>query len=187
MEVHELEFDLFRAEDAVKEFESIIKKEVSPNHSVVVHIEAMNTRVNADISKDGEIFVIQVMGGMVSQPEMNADTLKLLLCHEIGHLLGGPPLKSRNGWSSTEGQADYYSAKYCARVLGMDENSFLDAALNLTEIYARVTMAPAPSLNSCDSIRVERTNYGYPTVQCRLDTLVAGWQGLSRPSCWFRE
>ncbi len=39
-----------------------------------------------------------------------------VLCHEVGHRLGGPPFKtseSERGWSSTEGQSDFYAASVC--------------------------------------------------------------------------
>ncbi len=182
-----LSFDLGRAEEAVLEFESAIQKELPPHASVVIGLDALNPRVNAEITKVDRSFVIRIMGGMLAHPLLDPAALKLLLCHELGHLLGGPPLKSRNGWSSTEGQADYFSSASCARSLGYDEASFLDAAVALTRIYAEVTREPSPRLDSCDERLVERTNYGYPAVQCRLDTLISGWRGRPRPGCWFKE
>lgn len=180
-------FDLSGAEDAIQEFESTIKTEFLPEKSLVINVEALNPRVNAEITKTDDDIVINIMGGMLMHPKMRNDTLKLLLCHEIGHLLGGPPLKSRNGWSSTEGQADYYSTTTCLKAMNFDEPSFIDAAVALTGIYAEVTREVPPRLDTCDEKKVERTNYGYPSVQCRLDTLMAGWKGEERPRCWFRE
>jgi hypothetical protein len=182
-----LTFDLRAAEDAVQEFESSIRRDLPPNASLVINLEALSPRVNAEIVKVEQSFVIKVMGGMLGHPRLTPEALKLLLCHEVGHLLGGAPLKSRNGWSSTEGQADFFSSASCARNLGYDEGAFLDAALALTRIYAEVTRQAPPRLDSCDDRQVERTNYGYPAVQCRLDTLVAGWRGRVRPGCWFKE
>lgn len=98
------------------------------------------------------------MAEMITQPRMDQKTKKLLLCHEMGHLLGGPPLKSRGGRPSTERQADYFKGQSCARKMLLDEGSFFSALKNLTAIYAD-----------------EKTNYGYSSVQCRLDTILAGW------------
>jgi hypothetical protein len=141
--------------------------------------------VNAEVVKENGLVAIVVWGGMISHPKMTPATFYLLLCHELGHFLGGPPLKSRDGWSSTEGQSDYFSSASCAKDLGMDETQFIDAALTLTSIYAEVTNQAPPKLDACDATVATRTNYGYPGIQCRLDTLLAGWSEKSRPKCWF--
>ena len=124
---------------------------------------------------------------MLAHPQMNSNTLMLLLCHELGHFLGGPPLKSRTGWSSTEGQADYYSTAHCMKNFEVDEQEFLDAALRLSGIYSQVVHEAPPKLDQCDQSVVSRINYGYPNLQCRLDTLLAGWKQSARPRCWFFE
>lgn len=183
----QLDFDLKLMEDAVQDFETTVKEDLPSDLSLIITLEALNPRVNAEINKKNNEVLIQVMGGMLMHPQMSDETFKLLLCHELGHLLGGPPLKSRNGWSSTEGQADYYSSLECVRKLNFDEKTFIESALALTRIYAEVTRERLPRLDTCDERKVERTNYGYPPVQCRLDTLLAGWQGKARPNCWFRE
>lgn len=183
----DLNFDLKGAEDAVQEFETNVKRELPRNTSLVINLEALNPRVNAEVNKKEGDIIIQIMGGMLMHPKMGNDVLKLLLCHEIGHVLGGSPLKSRNGWSSTEGQADFYSTATCVKNLRFTETDFIDAAMALTAIYAEVTREIPPRLDACDERKVDRTNYGYPAVQCRLDTLMAGWQGQERPRCWFRD
>jgi hypothetical protein len=175
------------AEEVVQKFQSIILKELPEEYDMVVNLEPMNPRVNAEIIKKDQVLSISVWGGMLSHPLLTEGTFSLLLCHEIGHFLGGPPLKSRNGWSSTEGQADYFSTATCASAFGMRDHEFLEAALSLTKIYADVSREPAPSLTRCDETVVSRTNFGYPKAQCRLDTLIAGWNGLKRPACWFLE
>jgi hypothetical protein len=174
-------------ENSVNAFQAAAKGELPKENALVIRLETLNPRVNAEIRKEGDELVIQVMGGMLQHKRMTPDVLTLLLCHELGHFLGGPPLKSRAGWSSTEGQADYYSGMACAHRLGLDEMAFADAALALTQIYAEVTFSPPPRLDRCDESVVSRTNFGYPGVQCRLDTLMAGWWGRERPRCWFSE
>lgn len=171
------------AEEVVSNFSPLFRS----SEELVVVFQAANPRINAEIMKTEDGLVLELYGGMLGHPKMKPDTFRLLLCHEIGHALGGPPLKSRMGWSSTEGQADYYSGKNCARYLGMDESALIDGALALTEIYAEVMGQPAPRLDTCESRVVERTNYGYPPPQCRLQTILAGWKEGPRPRCWFRE
>src|SRR5690606_24973254 len=101
-------------ETAVLDFQDTMAPELPQGHELVIRLEALNPRINAEIQKNGPEVVIQVLGGMLKHRHMDAPVLQLLLCHELGHLLGGPPYKSRNGWSSTEGQADYYSGLVCA-------------------------------------------------------------------------
>lgn len=179
------ETSLKASEEVVQRFESIMIRELPQNIEMVVNLEPLNPRVNAEIIKNNQVLSISIWGGMLSHPLITQNSLSLLLCHEIGHFLGGPPLKSRNGWSSTEGQADYYSTFSCIKSFGLSQHEFLEAALNLTRVYAEVSREPNPSPDRCDDNIVNRTNFGYPTVQCRLDTLIAGWNGVKRPACWY--
>ncbi len=177
--------DLRPMEEAASQFESQITPMLPQHHDLTINLEPNNPRINAEIVKNNQLIVLSVWGGMMAHPLMTSETFLLLLCHEVGHLLGGSPLKARDHWSSTEGQADYYSTAKCARRMGLQEGQVIDGALNLSRIYAQVTSEPAPKLDRSDSTRPVRTNYGYPPVQCRLDTLLAGWRGMKRPSCWF--
>jgi hypothetical protein len=181
------EVEVHGAEQVTREFHLSVQNHLPYQTELLIKLDPHSPRMNAEINKSGNKAIIQVLGGMLKHPHMSPDVLRLLLCHELGHLLGGAPLKSRNGWSSTEGQADYYSGFFCAKTLGMTETTFLDAALNLATIYAEVAREPGPKINSCDERVVERTNFGYPSVQCRLDTMIAGWNHLERPRCWFGD
>lgn len=179
--------DIRVIEDSVQRFETIMLRRLPADHDIAIRLDALNPRVNAEVVKENGLVAIVVWGGMISHPKMTPATFYLLLCHELGHFLGGPPLKSRGGWSSTEGQSDYFSTASCAKDLGMDEGQFIEAALTLTSIYAEVTKQSPPRLDACDESVATRTNYGYPNIQCRLDTLLAGWSETARPKCWFFE
>jgi hypothetical protein len=183
----ELRKEVALLENEARAFEDIYSHLLAPENDLVIKLEALNPRVNAEIIRQDKKVVISIMGGMLNHPKMTEDAFKLLLCHELGHFKGGAPFKSRGGWSSTEGQADYYTGLGCARHLGMDEYTFLEGAKALTSIFAQVTGEEPPRLERCDERVVPRTNYGYPPVQCRLDTMLAGWQEAPRPVCWFRE
>lgn len=172
-------------EEAALSFETMAVRDLPPEVDLLITLESMNPRVNAEINKNGDVISISVLGGMLNHPNIDTNSFLLLLCHEIGHFLGGPPLKSRGGWSSTEGQADYFSTLNCIKKTGIDEERFLEAALKLTKIYSEVARQSPPRLDQCDGSAVTRINYGYPSVQCRLDTLLAGWYGRPRPRCWF--
>lgn len=68
--------------------------------------------------------MIFINGGIARAKYMTKDALALVVCHEIGHNLGGYPQKPFIGgapWSSAEGQADYYAASKCLKRY-FDEN-----------------------------------------------------------------
>ena len=177
--------DIAKIEAAVEDFQQLMNRELPSPLRLTITLEHLNPRVNAEIVKEKNDLLIKVLGGMINHEKMNVEALQLLLCHEMGHFFGGPPLKSRNGWSSTEGQSDYYSGSRCAHLLGFDEVTFIDASLALTSIYAEIVRESPPRVDRCDETVVVRTNFGYPKVQCRFDTLLAGWRGMDRPVCWF--
>ena len=61
-------------------------------------------------------WTVTVYGGLARHHAMTVDGLASVICHEIGHHLGGAPKKQEvlwTGWTSVEGQADYYSAAKC--------------------------------------------------------------------------
>lgn len=169
------------------EFQSHMAHTLPRGYDLVLKLDFLSPRLNAEVTKNENQIVIQVWGGMLGHENLDENAFKLLLCHEIGHVLGGAPLKSKGGWSSTEGQSDYFTGLECAHKLGLNDIEFQEAALKLASIYAEVAREPKPKLDSCDESVVTRINYGYPKVQCRLDTMISGWRNTERPRCWFIE
>lgn len=71
--------------------------------------------VNAIASRPtSNIYRINIFGGLTRFPNMTSDALVLVFCHELGHHIGGAPIKS-NDWASSEGQSDYWGAMKCFR------------------------------------------------------------------------
>ena len=78
---------------------------------------------------DWKKYVVGVDRGLLLAPRLTSDSLKMLICHEMGHLFGGQPLRPAPvGWEgpldesglsllSAEGQADYYASSVCFRRL----------------------------------------------------------------------
>lgn len=64
-------------------------------------------------------------GSMLGVKSMTLDAFTLIVCHEIGHILGGKPYSNRKKMfikrTSSEGQSDYYSTSECTRLLWKDE------------------------------------------------------------------
>lgn len=70
---------------------------------------------------------VNMYGGFARHPRVTVDGLSLVLCHEIGHHIGGAPKKKNSEgipfWSSAEGQADYFATLKCLRkVFAHDDN-----------------------------------------------------------------
>jgi hypothetical protein len=151
--------------------------------------------------------VIVVSGGLARHPQMTKDGFLLLMCHEIGHHLGGAPKIFRGnsnlrGWSSAEGQADYYATTKCLpkffQSASEDKNIDYDvdvtnqtiamskcsdqlcarsvlAGLAVSQVFASLVKGtPEPSLLIQDPTKVEKTYYKHPNPQCRLDTYLSG-------------
>jgi hypothetical protein len=149
--------------------------------------------------RQGEIAVLRIPGGLARQPVINADAFTLIICHEIGHHLAGPP----KVWKySVEGQADYFGVSSCLRQIlpKLPENSvvreettpevvvdrcrmayaFPDeqqlcirsamAGSRLTQYFAHKRHISSPEFDRPDSAVLQQTNRGLPNPQCRLDT-----------------
>jgi hypothetical protein len=76
--------------------------------------------------ENGKNWHINLYGGLARHEEMTEDGFALVVCHEIGHHLGGAPKKSGTySWSSTEGQADYFATLKCLRKIFAQEDNLL--------------------------------------------------------------
>ncbi len=95
-----------------------------------------NERVNASATRtiDDKIWIIYLFGGLARHPEITSDAFTLVICHELGHHLGGAPKKKRGEpaesfWASTEGESDYFATLKCLRkIFENDDNErFLES------------------------------------------------------------
>ena len=75
---------------------------------------------------------VSITGGLARRPEMNKEGIQLVLCHELGHHLGGfafaapalpipIPIPIGQAWAANEGQSDYFAAHVCSRRLWQTE------------------------------------------------------------------
>ncbi len=73
--------------------------------------------VNAFASLSYSWRLIDIHGGLARHPLMTEDGFALVVCHEVGHHLGGfpAPVVLSHAALSSEGQADYFSTLKCLR------------------------------------------------------------------------
>lgn len=91
--------------------------------------EEENDSVGAAADHAHDSLSIIVYSGLLKSPRLTPDGLRMILCHELGHLFGGAPRRhipmewegpiADDGMSfmSSEGQADYYAGLTCFRKL----------------------------------------------------------------------
>ena len=93
-----------------------------------------NDRVNAAAgkSKDGQ-FQIKVFGGLYRFAPVKDDSFLLILCHEVGHLIGGAPTVKPYNNITSEGQADYFSTSKCFKRVVQGEDHQLKE--NLAKVH----------------------------------------------------
>jgi hypothetical protein len=100
--------------------------------------------VNAYASQTGKVWKVAMFGGLARHETITRDAMSLVVCHELGHHIGGAPKKgasagggggwwgggvtARNGvtaasWASNEGQADYFATLKCLRKTWINDNN----------------------------------------------------------------
>ena len=80
-----------------------------------------NEKIVAQASQMFGTWRIQFSGGLARRPELTPDGMTLIVCHEVGHLIGGFPFVGGNPFMgsgiASEGEADYFSTHFCAKKL----------------------------------------------------------------------
>ncbi len=74
--------------------------------------------VNAYAQQIGNTWKVSMFGGLARHDTITPDGFALVICHEIGHHLGGAPKKKSfwsTTWASNEGQSDYWGSMKCLR------------------------------------------------------------------------
>ena len=93
--------------------------------------------VNAYASQSGKTWTVAMFGGLARHNTITEDGMSLVVCHEIGHHIGGAPKKGgsasggwwggasggASSWASNEGQADYFATLKCLRKSFLNDNN----------------------------------------------------------------
>lgn len=159
-----------------------------------------NATVNASANQSGTTWNVNMYGGLARRGEVTKDGFALVVCHEVGHHLGGFP-NYKGTWASSEGQADYFATQACARRIWKgtaapaDVDDLAKAKCDQTwpttadrNLCYRVAMAGdslalllsalggdrVPEFGTPDLSKVTATVPSHPRGQCRLDTYFAG-------------
>ena len=150
----------------------------------------------AGVSLYDNAFHLMILGGTTRLPEMTEDAYAAVVCHEIGHIIGGEPHQTISSaeWSSSEGQSDFFAASVCL------PRYF--KTLNEKNILARVNKAGFEMMNSFRKFDTNSADKSlsktkralpavketlinkYPSVQCRYENFR---NPQKRAACWYRD
>ncbi len=188
----------------IKNFQTTFAPEVKQKHKaeLLVYGQWASDSVNAYAERDMDAWIITIYGGMARHKKLTIDGFKLILCHELGHHLGGSPKKGTNRWSSAEGQSDYFATSKCLRRWWKNElwviknapdylkdqctQSFVTkqeqilcqriglAGKSVAEMFQEIHQEPIPQFHTPDLIQVSQTYTLHSSAQCRLDTFLQG-------------
>lgn len=93
--------------------------------NLVVQRNWTDGTVNAYASRSGSTWNVAMFGGLARHKFVTDDGFMMVVCHELGHHIGGAPKKGGWGsaWASNEGQSDYFATLKCMRaILETDDN-----------------------------------------------------------------
>jgi hypothetical protein len=83
--------------------------------------------VNASAQRSGSTWTVNMFGGLARHTTITEDGFALVVCHELGHHLGGAPkikgFLGMNNWASNEGQSDYFATLKCLRKGFLSDNN----------------------------------------------------------------
>lgn len=130
-----------------KEFNKLIDS-VKKVYGPIFKKQRLNFRIETSWSEEqtnafagvrGEDRYVLIYGGYARHPLMTEDAFLSVVCHEIGHHLGGFPRKTSSPWSSSEGQADYFSTLKCMKEVlrESDDNESKAALLDLPDVVKK--------------------------------------------------
>ena len=90
--------------------------------------------VNAYAEQVGDVWKVSMFGGLARHKTITADGFALVVCHELGHHIGGAPRYAGDDWASNEGQSDYFATTKCLRrVWQSEDNAAAVRGMNIPE------------------------------------------------------
>lgn len=135
---------------AVEKVYTPIVKEMGGN--LKIHRKWTDGTVNAYADRSDGNWNVTMFGGLARHKETSIDGFLLVVCHELGHQIGGAPKYNKGqgglGWASNEGQSDYFATLKCARrVLQKEPNLRAMRALDAPDVVLAACKKGAKSDN----------------------------------------
>lgn len=111
--------------------------------------------VNASAERDGDQWNVNMYGGLARHKAITEDGFSLVLCHEIGHHIGGAPkandIFGSSRWASNEGQSDYWGVLKCLRQTFVnDDNESIVKKLDSSEFLRKACSKTHPNKNDAN-------------------------------------
>lgn len=139
-------------------------------------------------------FRLMILGGTTRIEGMTPDSYAAIVCHELGHLIGGAPFQTiqHAEWSSSEGQSDFFAASVCLpryfKKLGVNEIDIpkrVEAAgYEMIRAFVTIEKGDVVRFKKDESVVRETLINNYPTLQCRYENF-RNYE--NRPACWFKK
>jgi len=128
--------------------------------------------INSQAWRLGSARYVRVYGGLVRHPKITLPGLALMLTHETGHHLGGPPYDPDMPWISWQGQADYWAASVgMKKVFGPHARKMtLRGARQILELHK-------------DFLGALEEDHPDLSSECRHNIFMAGATGRAMPDC----
>ncbi|EQC44387.1 M48 family metalloprotease [Bacteriovorax sp. Seq25_V] len=123
--------------DIIDKVESIYKPIIAQEFNATLSVERNWTdgTVNAYASQSGRNWKVAMFGGLARHETITRDGFATVICHEIGHHIGGAPKKKSfwsSSWASNEGQADYFGTSKCLRrFMELDDNATIVSKMEI--------------------------------------------------------
>ncbi len=108
--------------------------------NLVVQRNWTDGTVNAYASRSGTTWNVAMFGGLARHELVTDDGFMMVVCHELGHHIGGAPKKIGTGsaWASNEGQSDYFAGLKCMReILQGDDNETIVESMTVDAVAAQ--------------------------------------------------
>jgi hypothetical protein len=128
--------------------------------------------INAQAWRLGPRRYVRVYGGLARCQLITKAGLALMLAHETGHHLGGPPMDPDMPWMTWQGQADFWAAHTAMpRVFGAKARA--------------MTLRGARQILTLHKDLAAKFENDEPDLspECRYDIFLSGARGLNLPTC----
>ena len=136
-----------------------------------------DSTVNASAEQFGNNWIVNMYGGLARRDEITPDGFAMVVCHELGHHLGGFSFYSDADWAGAEGQADYFALQTCAKDLWANDKE--ENAKHRASVTTKAKM-------KCDSIytKTEEQDICYRSSDASLSlaSLLAALGDDKKPS-----